>query len=42
MIGSVLTVVLSIAVGFNAVVWIGGLVYAVAWLTAPRLASVVE
>jgi hypothetical protein len=36
-IGSVLTVVLSIAVGFNAVVWLGALAYAVAWWTAPRL-----
>ncbi len=38
-IGSVLTVVLSIALGFNAVVWIGALVYAGAWLAAPKLAS---
>jgi hypothetical protein len=41
-IGSVLTVVLSIALGFNAVVWIGALVYAFAWLAAPKLARVVE
>lgn len=41
-VGSVLTVVLSIAIGFNAVVWIGALVYAAAWLTAPKLAAVVE
>jgi len=41
-VGSVVTIVLSIAVGFNAVVWIGALVYAVAWLSAPRLASVLE
>ena len=36
-IGSVLTVVLSIALGFNAVVWIGAAVYGVAWVMAPRL-----
>ncbi|MEM7308259.1 MAG: hypothetical protein AAF682_16385 [Planctomycetota bacterium] len=41
-IGSVLTVVLSIAFGFNAVVWIGAGVYAVAWLMAPFLSRVVE
>lgn len=41
-VGSVVTIVLSITLGFNAVVWIGALVYAVAWLTAPRLASVLE
>lgn len=38
-IGSVLTVVLSIAFGFDAVVWCGALVYAVAWWAAPRLSS---
>jgi hypothetical protein len=40
-IGSVLTVVLSIAVGFNAVVWIGALVYAAAWFVAPKLTKIV-
>ncbi|MBM3976511.1 MAG: hypothetical protein FJ299_05925 [Planctomycetes bacterium] len=38
-VGSALTIVLSIAFGFNAVVWIGALVYAVAWWAAPRLKS---
>lgn len=36
-LGSVLCVVLSIAIGFNAVVWTGGAVYIVAYLAAPKL-----
>lgn len=36
-LGSVLCVVLSIAVGFNWVVWMGGLVYCVAFAAAPLL-----
>lgn len=38
-LGSVLCVVLSIALGFNAVVWLGALVYGVAFLAAPKLAA---
>ena len=38
-VGSVLTVVISIALGFDAVVWIGAAVYALAWWAAPRLGS---
>ncbi len=41
-VGSVITVVFSIALGFNAVVWIGALVYAVAWLAAPRLGEALK
>lgn len=38
-LGSVLTVVLSIAIGFNAVVWFGGSIYLIAFLVAPRLGA---
>lgn len=36
-LGSVLTVVLSIAVGFNMVVWFGACVYLIAFWAAPKL-----
>jgi hypothetical protein len=36
-VGSVLAVVLAIALGFSAVIWIGAGVYALAWLVAPRV-----
>lgn len=38
-LGSVLCVVLSIALGFNTVVWVGGAVYLVAFIAAPKLLS---
>lgn len=36
-IGSVMTIVLSIALGFSAVIWIAAVLYTGAWLLAPRL-----
>ncbi len=36
-IGSVLTIVLSIAFGFSAVIWIAATIYAGAWVLAPKL-----
>ncbi len=38
-LGSVLTIALSIAFGFQAVIWIGGAIYILAFLSAPLLGT---